>query len=325
MLIEELDAPAERVAAMLRERGETVAVAEGSAGGLISAALLAVPGASAYFVGGAVVYTARANRAWMAGAVEPPPGMRGATEGFADYLARSAAVKLGADWGIGEAGAAGPANPYGDPAGHCWVAVARATSSRRGTSSRASTNEPGTWCRSRSPPSNCSRRCSSRGRLTASRRRRAEIVHTLWGCSIISESSVLTWRRARRSTTPCWPRSARRDMMDFGVAMGYGIAPKPDFWIGLFDSGEGFRESHIAFEAADRADRARLLRRCRRRGCGGAPRTARVARVPRALLRRVRPRPRRQQRRSGLPPARVNVVTPAACGLGQAASSRAPG
>ena len=60
----------------------------------------------------------------MAGAVEPPAGMRGATEEFADYLARSAAIKLGADWGIGEAGAAGPANPYGDPAGHCWIAVA---------------------------------------------------------------------------------------------------------------------------------------------------------------------------------------------------------
>ena len=124
MLIDDLDAPAARVAAKLRERGETVAVAEGSAGGLISAALLAIPGASAYYLGGAVVYTARANRAWMAGAVEPPAGMRGATEEFADYLARSAAIKLGADWGIGEAGAAGPANPYGDPAGHCWIAVA---------------------------------------------------------------------------------------------------------------------------------------------------------------------------------------------------------
>jgi catechol 2,3-dioxygenase-like lactoylglutathione lyase family enzyme len=41
-------------------------------------------------------------------------------------------------------------------------------------------------------------------------------------------------------------------MMDFGVAMGYGIPPHPDFWIGVFDSGEGFRESHIAFTAADR-------------------------------------------------------------------------
>jgi nicotinamide-nucleotide amidase len=123
MLDVALTGPAGRIGALLRERGETVAVAEGSAGGLVSAALLSVPGASAYYLGGAVIYTAAAYRAWMHGAVEAPPGMRGATEGFADHLARSAALRLGASWGLGEAGAAGPANPYGDPAGHCWVAV----------------------------------------------------------------------------------------------------------------------------------------------------------------------------------------------------------
>ncbi len=127
----ELTGPANLVATSLRERGETVAVAEGSAGGLISAALLSVPGASAYYLGGTVVYTLAASRAWMAGAVEAPPGMRGATEEFAMYLARSAAVKLGASWGIGEAGAAGPPNRYGDPAGHCWVAVAGAGEATR--------------------------------------------------------------------------------------------------------------------------------------------------------------------------------------------------
>jgi PncC family amidohydrolase len=116
--------PARRVGDLLRERGETVAVAEGSAGGLVSAALLSVPGASAYYLGGTIIYTVVASRAWMAGAVETPPGMRGATEVFADYLARSAAGRLGATWGVGEAGAAGPPNPYGDPAGHSWVAVA---------------------------------------------------------------------------------------------------------------------------------------------------------------------------------------------------------
>ena len=42
-------------------------------------------------------------------------------------------------------------------------------------------------------------------------------------------------------------------LMDFKVAIGYGTPGKPDFWIGEFDSGEGFRESHIAFAAADRA------------------------------------------------------------------------
>ena len=41
-------------------------------------------------------------------------------------------------------------------------------------------------------------------------------------------------------------------LMDFGdQAIGYGREPKPDFWIGVHDSGEGFRESHIAFDAAD--------------------------------------------------------------------------
>ena len=107
----------------LKRRGETVGVAEGSAGGLISATLLAVPGASAYYAGGAVVYTRAAIKGFMAGPVEIPAGMRGATEGFAAYLAESVAAKLGSTWGLSEAGAAGPPNPYGDPAGHCWVGL----------------------------------------------------------------------------------------------------------------------------------------------------------------------------------------------------------
>ncbi|MDQ1424742.1 MAG: nicotinamide-nucleotide amidase [Acidimicrobiaceae bacterium] len=114
----------ERAGALLRDRGDTVSVAEGSAGGLVSAALLAVRGASAYYVGGTVVYTMAAKDRLVAGAVEAPEGMRGATEEFALYLARSIAERLATTWGIGEAGAAGPGNRYGDPAGHGWVAVA---------------------------------------------------------------------------------------------------------------------------------------------------------------------------------------------------------
>ena len=125
LLDHDLSARATEAATLLRRRGETIAVAEGSCGGLISASLLALPGASAYFVGGAVVYTAAASRSFFSGAVPAPPGMRGATEGFARYLASSAVVRLGATWAIGEGGAAGPSgNPYGDPAGHAWVAVA---------------------------------------------------------------------------------------------------------------------------------------------------------------------------------------------------------
>ncbi len=123
MFSPELTDLSRRIGALLRERGETVAVAEGSAGGLISATLLATPGASAYYLGGTVIYTAAAGRAWMAGEVEVPAGMRGATETFARYLAASVRLKVAATWGLGEAGAAGPANPYGDPPGHSWLAI----------------------------------------------------------------------------------------------------------------------------------------------------------------------------------------------------------
>ena len=120
----ELTESGQRVASALLDRGETVGVAEGAAGGLTSGALLAVPGASAYYGGGAVIYTVAASRAFMAGSIPVPPGMRGATEDFALWLARSVRDKLGAVWGLGEGGAAGPSgNPYGDPAGHAWVAV----------------------------------------------------------------------------------------------------------------------------------------------------------------------------------------------------------
>lgn len=122
---EELRAAGERVGRLLVARGETVGVAEGSCGGLVSASLLAVPGASAYYAGGAVIYTLAANRAFLEGAVPTPPGLRGATEDFAAHLARSALARLACTWGIGEGGAAGPTgNRYGDPAGHAWVAVA---------------------------------------------------------------------------------------------------------------------------------------------------------------------------------------------------------
>lgn len=119
-----LSEPAASIADRLRVRGETLAVAESAAGGLISAALLAVPGASAYFRGGVVIYTLDGAKELLAGGPPLPAGVRGASEPFARWLASSAAGKLGADWGIGETGAAGPSgNPYGDPAGHDWVAV----------------------------------------------------------------------------------------------------------------------------------------------------------------------------------------------------------
>ncbi len=120
----DLDVLAARVAELVSARGETIAVAEGSCGGRISAALLAVPGASLYFGGGAVVYTAAARRAFLDGTIAVPEGLRGATEGWAAYLAESVRRRVGTSWGVGEGGAAGPTgNRYGDPAGHAWVAV----------------------------------------------------------------------------------------------------------------------------------------------------------------------------------------------------------
>lgn len=120
----ELDAAAGRVAALLIARRETVAVAESSAGGLIAAALLAVPGASAYFLGGAVVYTAVAREALLGITPAAMGGMRSASEPYAALLARTLRTRFGADWGLAETGAAGPTgNRYGDAAGHTCLAV----------------------------------------------------------------------------------------------------------------------------------------------------------------------------------------------------------
>src|SRR5258708_1858978 len=104
----EITEPAAAIASILTERGEWVAVAESSAGGLISAALLSVPGASAYYRGGMVLYTLVAARARLGGMLEPPSDVRGASEPYARFLAEGVAGTLGAEWGVSEAGAAGP-------------------------------------------------------------------------------------------------------------------------------------------------------------------------------------------------------------------------
>ncbi len=123
---------AARVGAALRERGQTVAVAESAAGGLVSAALLGVPGASAYFLGGAVVYSRRAGRALLGLVAADVVGMRGETEPFAILMAAKIRDSHRATWGLGESGAAGPAgSPYGEPAGRvCLAVVGTGTTSR---------------------------------------------------------------------------------------------------------------------------------------------------------------------------------------------------
>jgi PncC family amidohydrolase len=125
--LDNLQPLAETIAARLKERGETIAVAESSTGGLIAAALLAVPGASAYFLGGAVAYTRQAKQLLLALDDAALGEFRPATEGHALLLARRTAARFSATWGLGETGATGPSgNRYGDPAGHTCLAVAGA-------------------------------------------------------------------------------------------------------------------------------------------------------------------------------------------------------
>jgi PncC family amidohydrolase len=115
---------AEAVGVLLKQRNETVAIAESSTGGLISAALLAVPGASSYFVAGGVIYTQKARAVLLGIDLEAHPGMRPSTEPYALLLASAMRDHLGTSWAVGETGASGPSgNRYGDQPGHCCVAL----------------------------------------------------------------------------------------------------------------------------------------------------------------------------------------------------------
>jgi nicotinamide-nucleotide amidase len=142
----ELLALGEQVGTLLKARGETVAVAESSTGGLIAAALLSVPGASAYFLGGAVVYTRRARHLLMDLDREAVTGMRSSSEPYALLLAQRSKERFQATWGLSETGATGPsANAYGDPAGHTCLAVSgpveQVITRRTGQSDRLSNME----------------------------------------------------------------------------------------------------------------------------------------------------------------------------------------
>src|SRR5262250_1468655 len=121
----ELDTRACSIATILKDRKETIAVAESSAGGLISAALLSVAGASAYFLGGGVIYTQAARRGLLRVPDDAVNGIRSSSEPYAQLKARTIRELLGATWGLAETGATGPTgNRYGDAAGHACIAVA---------------------------------------------------------------------------------------------------------------------------------------------------------------------------------------------------------
>ena len=114
----------EKIGARLKARKETIVVAESSTAGLVSATLLAVPGASAYFIGGGAFYTRKSFLALRDTREDMYAGLRGCTEAWALMLARTLQDRCGSTWAIGESGATGPAgNRYGDPAGVSWVVV----------------------------------------------------------------------------------------------------------------------------------------------------------------------------------------------------------
>jgi nicotinamide-nucleotide amidase len=122
--MESLAALGRAVGDLLQARKQTLAVAESSAGGLISAALVAVPGASAYYLGGCVIYTGAGRSALLGLTAQDMVGIRSASEPFAKLLAERVRERLGATWGLGETGASGPTgNRYGDPPGHACIAV----------------------------------------------------------------------------------------------------------------------------------------------------------------------------------------------------------
>ncbi len=142
----DLTSLAASLGALLKAQGHTVAVAESAAGGLISAALVAVPGASAYYLGGGVVYTQASRRGVLHMPDEAYAGMRASTEPYALLNARTIRDHLGATWGLAETGASGPTgNRYGDAAGHACIAVAGPVERTLTVETRVADREANMW------------------------------------------------------------------------------------------------------------------------------------------------------------------------------------
>ena len=120
----DLNQPAAAAAELLREREQTISVSESSCGGLLSACLVSIPGASDYYVGGSVVYTRISQRGLLRVPDETMANMRASTEEYALLNARTLRQALGTTWALSETGASGPTgNRYGDSAGHACIAV----------------------------------------------------------------------------------------------------------------------------------------------------------------------------------------------------------
>jgi PncC family amidohydrolase len=134
------------VGTLLKERRQTLAIAESSAGGLINAALVAVPGASAYYLGGGIIYTSAGRSALLGITAQDVSNMRSASEPFAKLLAQRVRSNLGATWGLSETGASGPTgNRYGDAPGHACIAVSGPVEAAITVETRSSDREANMW------------------------------------------------------------------------------------------------------------------------------------------------------------------------------------
>lgn len=124
-MLESLAKIAAQAGDMLKARAEKIAVVDGATGGLISASLLAMPGASAFFLGGSVIYSLKGRRIALDHAPGSLRGLTSATEVYAIAQARLIRERFGADWGIAETGAAGggSAHPLGVASGTSAFAV----------------------------------------------------------------------------------------------------------------------------------------------------------------------------------------------------------
>lgn len=141
-----LEEMAREVGTLLKERGETVAVSESSSGGLVSAALLAVPGASVYFLAGGVVYTGAARSVLLELPSRLPDNIRSSSEPYAQLCAQTIRARVDATWGLAETGAAGPTgNRYGDAAGHSCIAIAGPQEKVLTIETRSANREANMW------------------------------------------------------------------------------------------------------------------------------------------------------------------------------------
>lgn len=124
MTFEDLTVTGTEAGTLLKSRGQSVAVVDGATGGLISAALLAMPGASAYFRGGGVIYTLKGRRLVLGHEPGSLRGLTSATEAYALAQARLIRARYDSDWGVAETGAAGPGvHPLGVASGTSAAAV----------------------------------------------------------------------------------------------------------------------------------------------------------------------------------------------------------